>query len=100
MTTLKGKTPTPSELNAAYHEVFAPAIEEAGGKDGRISRASARAMGARSDAGKLVADNLENFFDATGQKSVSAKRFTAVVGDYIERQARRAAGSNPEALTG
>jgi hypothetical protein len=81
-------------VKTAYREAFGPAIREAAGKDGRISRSEAERMADRDDAGQLVADNMQNFFDRTGQKSVSAEKFVNVVGDYAERQAERHAGPN------
>ena len=94
MTVLKGITPTPAQVADAYKQAFSPAIDQAAGKDGRISRREAERMAGRDDAGKLVADNLANFFEATGQKSVSANKFKGVVAAYAERHAERQAGPN------
>jgi hypothetical protein len=94
MPVLKGITPTPAQVKNAYQEAFGPAIREAAGKDGRISPQEAARMAERADAGQLVADNLANFFERTGQKSVSAEKFVGVVGDYAARQAERHAGTN------
>ena len=94
MTVLKGITPTPAQLASAYREVFDSVIAEAGGRDGRITAASAERIGDRSDAGKLVADNLLNFLEKTGQKSVGVAKFQSVIADYVEREAKKAAGPN------
>lgn len=94
MTVLKGITPTPAQVAAAYREAFSEAIDQAGGKDGRISRNEAAKVAERADAGQLVSDNLVNWLEATGQKSVSANKFKGVVAAYAERMAAREAGPN------
>ncbi|MCP4502147.1 MAG: hypothetical protein GY822_19490 [Deltaproteobacteria bacterium] len=94
MTRLTGITPTPAQLRTAYVAEFKDALAQAGGKDGRISRASAEKLAKSGDAGKLVADNILNFLDATGQKTVGAEKLTEVVGDYVQRHAEAAAGNN------
>ncbi len=94
MSVLKNITPTPAQLSAAYREVFDSVIDAAGGKDGRISAAAAEKIGERSDAGKLVADNILNFLEKTGQKTVGVAKFQSVVADYVKREAEKAAGPN------
>ena len=44
MTVLKGITPTPAQVADAYKQAFSPAIDQAAGKDGRISRREAERM--------------------------------------------------------
>jgi len=94
MTILKGITPTPAQAAAAYKKHFGEAIDTAAGKDGRISRSEAARVAERLDAGALVSDNIANFLAATGQKSVSARKFKNVVADYVDATAQAAAGSN------
>jgi hypothetical protein len=94
MTILKNTTPTPAQAAAAYKEVFAPVLQEAGGKDGRISRAGAAAIAARDDAGKLVADNVTDHLDRTGQKTVSARKLIGVLTAAVEADVAQAAGPN------
>ncbi len=94
MSVLKNVTPTPAQLSAAYREVFDSVIDAAGGKDGRISVASAERLAERSDAGKLVADNILNYLEKTGQKTVGVAKFQGVVADYVKREAEKAAGPN------
>lgn len=94
MTKLTGITPTPEQVEAAYRDTFGPAIQLAGGKDGRISRPSAERLAQSSNASKLVADNILSFLDATGQKTVGANKFTKVASDYARAAAEEAAGSN------
>lgn len=94
MTRLRNITPTPTQAADAYREYFADAFRAAGGRDGRISRSEAEALAKRTDASKLVADNILAFLDETGQKSVSVRKIAEVVADYVKREAEAAAGPN------
>jgi hypothetical protein len=94
MTILSSTTPTPAQAATAYKEVFGPVLEEAGGKNGRISRAGAERLARRDDAGKLVADNVKDYLVKTGQKTVSARKLTGVITAEVKQEAKKAAGPN------
>lgn len=94
MTALDKITPTPAQVQAGYRKAFDVAIEQIAGKDRRISRSEAAKAAGRPDAGKLVSDNILNWLDATGQKSVGATKFMRTVAAYAGRMAERHAGPN------
>jgi|GEM_PF-1933549 len=94
MTRLTGITPRPNQVRTAHTEEFDSALQLAGGRDGRITRASAERLAQREDAGSLVADNILSFLNATGQQSVSVRRMQEVLGNYVERHAEQEAGPN------
>lgn len=94
MTRLRDTTPTPEQAAQAYRTYFQDAFRAAGGRDGRISRTEAEALARRSDAAKLVADNILDYLDETGQKSVSAQKIAQIVAERVQREAEDAAGPN------
>lgn len=94
MTKLTGITPTPEQFGAGWVQEFGDVIIEAGGADGRVSRASAERIATRRDAGRLAADNAVAFFDRTGQKTVSAKKLRRVLGEEATTAGAAIAGPN------
>jgi hypothetical protein len=94
MTTLKNITPSPKQASAAYRETFAPAVKDAGGKDGRITRASAERLANTGDAGKLVADNIIDHLEKTGKKSVGVNVFLSAISATVETEVAAVAGAN------
>jgi hypothetical protein len=94
MTLLTGVTPSPAQLARAYKDTFTDPITYAGGRDGRISRAAAKKIQSKGGVDSLIADNVLNYLAATGQKSVSSKKFLDVVCTYAGRTAAKVAGTN------
>lgn len=79
-------------LAARWRDTFGPAIEEAGGADGRLSRASAERIARRDDALRLAADNGTWFFDTHDQATVSAARLLDVLTAEAALHLRAVAG--------
>ncbi len=94
MTRLTGITPTPQQFADAWAEEFGAVVQEAAGADGRLSMATARRIAMRAGPEFLISDNLMNFLDATGQKTVGAVKFIREARDYVERMAVEVAGPN------
>lgn len=86
--------PTPEEFAQAWATFFERVVIEAAGRDGRLSRSEARAITRREDALRLWADNVDNFFTATGQKSVSVPKLIAVGYQYALHEARKIVGDD------
>jgi len=94
MTKLKGVTPNPAQAAAAYRETFQSAVVDAGGKDGRITKAAAQKLAERGDAGKLVADNILDHLEKTGKKSVGVNVFLNAMTATVETEVAAVAGAN------
>lgn len=94
MTVLRGITPTPEQLGEAWKQAFEPTLRDAGGADGRISKASAARIAERDDAGRLAADNAVAFFERTGQKTVSVAKLLRVLGEDATTEGAAVAGRN------
>lgn len=94
MTVLTGKTPTPTEVADAWVDAFGDSIRDAAGADGRLTRAEARKIDRRSDAGWMASDNAVNWLKFSGQKTVSAEKLIRKIHDYVERKAEKVAGGN------
>lgn len=88
------RAPRPDEFARAWVDTYGAALREAAGKDGRISRTEASRIAERLDGGQRASDNVVNWLEAAGQKSVSVEKFLDVARGYVERMAARAAGAD------
>jgi hypothetical protein len=88
------KAPSPQEFAKTWTRGFARAVREAAGRDGRLSRSEGAQIAARTDGLSVYADNVENFFEETGQKSVAVEKLIGTGHNYAEAQAERVGGDN------
>lgn len=94
MTKLTNITPTPEQFADAHRNRFADVLRDAAGKDGRLSRSEAGRVDDRGDPDWLVANNAADFFERTGQKTVSVEKLIRVIHEDAAGEASAVAGPN------
>ena len=80
--------PTPQKLADAWTRGFAAAVRDAAGKDKRLSKSEGKKVR------EPYADNVKNWFKATGQSSVSIEKVIGSGHAYAEATGIRVAGAD------
>jgi len=83
---------TPKSFADAFTTDFTKVVNEAAGKDGRLSKSEAARIATRPDGGKVFADDALSFFEQSGQKSVAAAKLIGLEHDAALAEATVAAG--------
>lgn len=85
---------SPAAFADAWTARYARALQEAAGRDGRLTKAAGERMGERADEGREAADDVVAFFARTGQKTASVPSFLAAQRRHVVDAAAAVAGPN------
>jgi hypothetical protein len=88
------QSPSPSTFAKAWAKQFEKSVKSVAGKDGRLSVAEAQKLSASAGAKKAFADEALDFFDRTGQQTVSVPKLVKTVRTEVENAAKQAAGAD------
>jgi hypothetical protein len=83
---------TPSKFSAAWIKKFTEVVEEAAGKDGRVSLTGARRIAERTDEGRFMSDNAVTVLLARKQKTIAKEKLIEAASPYVKEKAIAAAG--------
>ncbi|MBN2358781.1 MAG: hypothetical protein JXR83_04965 [Deltaproteobacteria bacterium] len=86
-----GRAPTVEAFSKAFRQGMEEALQQAAGRDGRLSKKEAERL---AKSGNVFADNALNYLERTKQKSVSIDKLLDRSEAYAYAMAKKVAGPN------
>lgn len=87
-----GSNPTVADTVDAYRKATAQVLDDAAGRDGRVSVTEAIRIRDRRDGGAAWSDDVLHVLDAAGQSTISRSKLERLLGTQFEAAASGAAG--------
>ena len=88
------QSPSPSTFADAWAKQFEKSVKKVAGTDGRLTLNEAKKLADTTGPGKAFADEAMDFFQRTGQQSVSVPKLVSTLRGQVEASAKQAAGAD------
>jgi hypothetical protein len=88
------QSPSPATFADAWAKQFEKSVKKVAGTDGRLSLNEAKKLAETTGPGKAFADEAMDFFQSTGQQTVSVPKLVSTLREKVEASAKRAAGAD------
>ncbi|MBM4379533.1 MAG: hypothetical protein FJ086_09575 [Deltaproteobacteria bacterium] len=88
------QSPSPATFADAWAKQFEKSVKKVAGEDGRLSVNEAKKLAETTGAGKAFADEAMDFFQRTGQQTVSVPKLVSTLRGQVEATAKKAAGAD------
>jgi len=88
------QSPSPATRADAWAKQFEKGVKKVAGADGRLSVNEAKKLAETTGPGKAFVDEAMDFFQRTGQQTVSVPKLVSTLRGQVEASAKKAAGAD------
>jgi len=88
------QSPSPATFAEAWAKQFEKSVKKVAGTDGRLSVNEAKKLSETTGPGKAFADEAVDFFQRSGQQTVSVPKLVSTLRGQVEAAAKKAAGAD------
>ena len=88
------QSPSPATFADAWAKQFEKSVKKVAGTDGRLSVNEATKLSETTGPGQAFADEAKDFFQRSGQQTVSVPKLVSTVRGQVEASAKKAAGKD------